>query len=65
MQIQQTERFFRYSGLVLPDPNSSLGIEAADLRFIVSGNYHGWVSGPELVDGKQVFTFKAAVGTKA
>jgi PRTRC genetic system protein C len=29
MQIQQTERVFRYSGgLVLPDPDPSLGIEA-------------------------------------
>jgi hypothetical protein len=42
MQIQQTERVFRYSGLVLPDPDSSLGIEAVrqGVLLIVSGNYH-------------------------
>jgi len=44
MQIQQTERVFRYSGgLVLPDPDPSLGIEAVRQVYclIVSGNYHG------------------------
>ena len=43
MQIQQTERSFRYSGLVLPDPDSSLGIEAVRQVYclIVSGDYHG------------------------
>jgi PRTRC genetic system protein C len=67
MQIQQTERLFRYSGLVLPDPDSSLGIEA--VRQVYASSYPeiitAAVSGPELVDGKEVFTFKTAVGTKA
>jgi PRTRC genetic system protein C len=67
MQIQQTERSFRYSGLVLPDPDPSLGIEA--VRSVYASSYPeittAAVSGPELVDGKYVYTFKAAVGTKA
>src|SRR5215472_7210333 len=68
MQIQQTERVFRYSGgLVLPDPDPSLGIEA--VRQVYASSYPeiitAVVSGPELVDGKQVFTFKTAVGTKS
>jgi PRTRC genetic system protein C len=66
--IQQTERLFRYSGgLVLPDPDPSLGIEA--LRQEYASSYPeiitAAVTGPELVDGRQVFTFKTAVGTKA
>jgi PRTRC genetic system protein C len=68
MQIQQTERVFRYSGgLVLPDPDPSLGIEA--VRQVYASSYPeiitAAVSGPEFADGKQVFTFKTAVGTKA
>jgi PRTRC genetic system protein C len=38
MQIQQTERVFRYSGgLVLPDPDPSLGIEA--VRQVYASSY--------------------------
>jgi len=68
MQIQKTERVFRYSGgLVLPDPDPSFGIEA--VRQVCASSYPeiitAAVSGPELVDGKQVFTFKTAAGTKS
>ena len=64
MQIQQTERVFRYSGgLVL---TSSLGLEA--VRQVYDSSYPeiitAAVTDPELVDGKQVYTFKTAVGTK-
>jgi PRTRC genetic system protein C len=66
MQIQQTERAFRYSGLVLPDPDPSLGIEA--VRSVYASSYPeittAAVSGPELVDRKHFYTFKTAVGTK-
>ena len=38
MQIQQTERVFRYSGgLVLPDPDPSLGLEA--VRQVYASSY--------------------------
>ena len=68
MRIQQTERVFRYSGgLVLPDPDPSLGLEA--VRQVYASSYPeiitAAVSGPELVDGKHVYTFKTAVGTKS
>jgi PRTRC genetic system protein C len=66
MQIQKTERIFRYSGLILPDPNSSLDIES--VRSVYSSSYPeittAAVTGPELVDGKLVYTFTRAVGTK-
>jgi PRTRC genetic system protein C len=66
MQIEQTERSFRYSGLVLPDADPSLGIEA--VRSVYASSCPeittAAVSGPEFVDGKQVYTFKTAVGTK-
>jgi PRTRC genetic system protein C len=66
--FKQTERLFRYSGgLVLPDPDPSLGIEA--VRQVYASSYPeiitAAVSGPELVDGKHVYTFKTAVGTKS
>jgi hypothetical protein len=63
MQIQQTERVFRYSGgLVLPDPDPSLGIEAVRQVYclVVSGNYHrrgersgigGWKTGLYVQNG--------------
>ena len=68
MHIQQTEALFRCpGGLVLPDPDASLGIET--VRQLYASSYPeiitAAVSGPELVDGREVFTFKTAVGTKA
>jgi PRTRC genetic system protein C len=66
MQIQKTERIFRYSGLILPDPNSSFDIES--VRSVYSSSYPelttAAVTGPELVDGQLVYTFTRAVGTK-
>jgi PRTRC genetic system protein C len=66
MHVERTERSFRYSGLVLPDPDPSLGIEA--VRSVYASVYPeivtAAVSGPDLVDGKQVYTFQKAVGTK-
>ncbi len=66
MHVEHTQRSFRYSGLVLPDPDPSLGIEA--VRSVYASTYPeivtAAVSGPELVDGKQVYTFQKAIGTK-
>jgi PRTRC genetic system protein C len=51
---------------VLPDPDPSLGIEA--VRQVYASSYPeiitAAVSGPDVVDGKEVFTFKTAVGTQ-
>lgn len=66
MHIEVTQRSFRYSGLILPDPDCSLSIEA--VRSIYATTYPeittAAISGPELVDGKQVYTFQKAIGTK-
>ena len=67
-RFNKTERVFRYSGgLVLPDPDPPLGIEA--VRQVYASSYPeiitAAVNGPALVDGKEIFTFKTAVGTKA
>jgi PRTRC genetic system protein C len=52
---------------VLPDPDPPLGIEA--VRQVYASSYPeiitAAVNGPALVDGKEIFTFKTAVGTKA
>lgn len=66
MRVERTERLFRYSGLVLPDPDPSLGIEA--VISIFASTYPeittAAVNGPEVVDGKQVYTLQKAIGTK-
>ncbi len=66
MRVERTERLFRYSGLVLPDPDPSLGIEA--VLSIFASTYPeittAAVNGPEVVDGKQVYTLQKAIGTK-
>ena len=67
MRIERTRREFRYAGgLILPDPDRSLDVEA--VRSVYCTAYPqiatAAVSGPEVVDGKLVYTFKTAVGTK-
>jgi PRTRC genetic system protein C len=66
VQIERTQREFRYSGLVLPDPAPSLDIDA--VRAVYASSYPeittAAVSGPEVVDGKLVWTFTRVVGTK-
>jgi PRTRC genetic system protein C len=45
MHIQQAERLFRYSGgLVLPDPDPSLGIEA--VRQVYASSLPEIITGP-------------------
>ena len=68
MQIQQTERVFRYSGgLVPPDPDPSLGIEA--VRQVYASSYPeiitAAVSGPEVVDGKEGLHVQNGSGHKS
>jgi PRTRC genetic system protein C len=67
MQIERTRREFHYAGgLILPDPDPSLDVDA--VRSVYSAAYPeittAAVTGPEIVDGKIVYTFKASVGTK-
>ena len=67
MQIHSTERSFRYSGgLILPDPDPSLDLEA--VRAVFASAYPeittAALTGPEVSNGKLVYTFSRVVETK-
>jgi PRTRC genetic system protein C len=71
MQIEEMERAFRYregnsSGINLPDPDPSLDVE--NVRTLFCATFPeittAALTGPEVVDGKLVWTFTKAVGAK-
>jgi len=66
MTIERTPRLFRYSGLSLPDPDCRLDVES--VRSLYAATYPeittAALAGPEAVDGKLVYTFTKAIGTK-
>jgi PRTRC genetic system protein C len=66
MTVERATRLFRYLGLTLPDPDSQLGVE--DVRSMYAATYPeittAAVTGPEAIDGKLVYTFTKAIGTK-
>jgi PRTRC genetic system protein C len=66
MTIEKTPRLFRYSGLNLPDPDDRLDIES--VRSLYAATYPeittAALTGPEAIDGKLVYTFTKAIGTK-
>ena len=66
MTIEKTPRLFRYSGLTLPDPDGRLDVES--VRSLYAATYPeittAALTGPEAVDGKLVYTFTKAIGTK-
>lgn len=66
MTIEKTPRVFRYSGLSLPDPDEGLSVE--NVRSMYAATYPeittAAVTGPEAIDGKLVYTFTKAIGTK-
>lgn len=59
-------REFAYNGVALPDPGPALTVE--QVRDVYSATYPEIVTasieGPEIKGGKQVYTFRRAVGTK-
>ena len=59
-------RAFAYNGVALPDPGPALPVE--QVRDVYSATYPEIVTasieGPEIKGGKQVYTFRRAVGTK-
>lgn len=60
-------REFRFNGAVLADPDP--GMTAEEVRALYAGSGYptltnGSVTGPEVINGRQVWTFKTAVGTK-
>jgi PRTRC genetic system protein C len=66
MTIEPATRAFRYSGLTLPDPDERLDIEG--VRSVYAATYpeitNAAVTGPEAMDGKLIYTFTKAIGTK-
>jgi PRTRC genetic system protein C len=66
MAIETTElqRVFRYNSVELPDPGGT----ADEVRELYSATYpeivNAAIEGPEEKDGKLVYTFRRAVGTK-
>lgn len=60
-------REFHFNGAVLADPGSQMGPDEVRKMYAQSGYptlANASVTGPETRDGKQIYTFKAAVGTK-
>lgn len=66
MEITQLARAFRYNSVDLPDPGAQYKPEA--VRELYSATYpeivNAAIEGPEEKDGKLVYTFRRAVGTK-
>jgi PRTRC genetic system protein C len=66
MTIEKTTRLFRYAGITLPDPDGRLDVES--VRSLYAATYPeittAALTGPETVDGKLVYTFAKAIGTK-
>ena len=66
MTIEKTTRLFRYAGITLPDPDARLEVES--VRSLYAATYPeittAALTGPETVDGKLVYTFTKAIGTK-
>ncbi|MFN3652587.1 MAG: PRTRC system protein C [Armatimonadota bacterium] len=60
-------REFRFNGAILADPNPNMSAEEVRQMYAQAGYpalTNGSVVGPETINGRQVYTFKAAVGTK-
>jgi PRTRC genetic system protein C len=66
MTIEKTVRLFRYAGITLPDPDGRLDVES--VRSLYAATYPeittAALTGPETVDGKMIYTFTKAIGTK-
>lgn len=66
MTVEKALRLFRYAGLNLPDPDERLDVES--VRTLYAATYPeittAALTGPEAIDGKLVYTFTKAIGTK-
>jgi PRTRC genetic system protein C len=64
---ERVRRVFQFNGANLTDPDPNLSVEEVKKVFAANGDptlTNASVTGPETANGKQTFTFKAAVGTK-
>nr|WP_314540055.1 PRTRC system protein C [uncultured Massilia sp.] len=66
MDIQKLTREFRYNGVALADPGQALSLP--QVRDFYANVYpeitSADIEGPEQLGGKQIYTFRRAVGTK-
>jgi PRTRC genetic system protein C len=66
MQTEALTREFRYNGAKLTDPSAVFTL--AQVRDFYANTYpeivNAEIEGPEILGGKNVFTFRRAVGTK-
>jgi PRTRC genetic system protein C len=66
METTILEREFRYNAVMLADPSPAMPL--TQVRDFFANVYPEIISadidGPELVGGKQIYTFRRAVGTK-
>lgn len=66
MTLEKAVRLFRYAGLNLPDPDERLDVES--VRTLYAATYPeittAALTGPETENGKLVYTFTKAIGTK-
>jgi PRTRC genetic system protein C len=66
LQAQELARAFRYNSVDLPDPGPQFDIQ--QVRDLFAATYpeivNAAIEGPEEKDGKLVYTFRKAVGTK-
>lgn len=64
---ERVRREFHFNGAVLTDPDPSMPPEQVKKLYAGSGYptlTNASVTGPETKNGREVYTFKAAVGTK-
>lgn len=60
-------REFRFNGARLADPGSQMSTEEVRQMYAASGYpalTNASIVGPEVMNGRSVYTFRAAVGTK-
>lgn len=66
MEIENLVREFKYNGVALADPGALLSLE--QVRDFYASVYPEILSadieGPQQIGGKQIYTFRRAVGTK-
>lgn len=64
---ERVRRIFEFNGSRLADPDPAMSPDEVRKMYGKSGYptlTNGSVQGPEMRDGKAIYTFKAAVGTK-
>lgn len=66
IESQSLTREFAYNGMKLPDPNVALSVTQVAELYSTSFPelLNASIEGPEIKDGKSIYTFHKAAGTK-